>query len=121
MESQKKRRNIFQLSLICVVLIVVAGTIGFFSRNFIPYEIKTIEPSKFVETTTTEAPKTTVSIEQQFDVLGHTLGAAIGIIQEAPKFVFSFGSKLLSVMNEGNDADNPESNVFSVAGRKNSS
>lgn len=117
MESEKKRRNSLSLVLICVVLIVMAGTIGHLSRNWIPYEIQT---SKLVETTT-EAATTSTTTEHQFDVLEHTLGTAIGIIQEAPKFVFSFGSKLLSVLEESNSSgDSPDSNVFSMVGRKSS-
>lgn len=119
MEGYKNNDKVFQLVFICFVLIFIAGTVSYFSRNLIPYEIKVVETSKFTDTTT-ETPTTTTT-EKQFDVLEHTLGTAIGLIKEAPKFVFSFGSKLLSVLEESNsDADDPELNVFSVVGRKNS-
>jgi hypothetical protein len=116
MKSDKKISNIFSLILICVVLLVIAGTTGFLSRNWIPYEIKISEPLKFVQTSKTTSTTTT---QKPFDVVEHTIGTAMGLIKEAPQFVFSFGSKLFSILDENNsDADKPESNVFSVVGKK---
>lgn len=127
MEGSKK--SSFSLFLICVVLITIAGTTGYISKNFIPKEIDTAELNRSIETPKTEkaieTPKTEKATEtttqketldKQMEVLQSSLGTAINIIQEAPRFIFLMGSKLLSAHVEESTESN--SNIYSVVDQK---
>jgi hypothetical protein len=118
MSSEKKNeKRSFALILICVSLMATAGIIGYSSGNMIPVEIQMKEPEKLREVT--DVPTTSTTTENQVDVLKSSLDAAVGMIQEAPKFVFLFGSKLLSSLDENLRSENTtEDNVFSVVGSK---
>lgn len=62
-----------------------------------------------------------ISTENQINVFKSSLDTAIGMIQEAPRFVFLFGSHLLSSI-EGinkNEENTTEKNVFSSVKPKN--
>lgn len=107
MEGQQRKSSI-RLILICLVLITVAGTIALLSWNFIPREI-TVNSETLTETTTT-SPQ---SPEKQFDILQASLNSAVHVVQEAPRFFFILGSKLLAAHEGDNDA-NKTSNVYSV-------
>jgi hypothetical protein len=112
--DKKKEKKSFALILICVCLIATAGIIGYSSGSLIPVEIRMKEPERLQEVT---VPTTTT--ENQVDVLKSSLDAAVGMIQEAPKFVFLFGSKLLSSLDENlRSENNTDENVFSVVGSK---
>lgn len=114
---KKSESNSFALILICVLLISIAGIFGFSSKNIIPVEIDVYEPEKYSQTTELV---TTTSSENLINVLKTTFDSAVGIIQEAPKFVFSFGSKLLSSIDErlSFESNALESNVYSVVENK---
>lgn len=75
-------------------------------------EIKTTEPEYIFKTT--EVPQTSTT-EHQVDVLKSSLDVAIGLIKEAPKFIFLFGSKMFEAAVGSNESvSSTEANVFSV-------
>lgn len=102
------------------MLITIAGTTGYISKNFIPKEIDTAELNRSIETPKTEkATETTTqkeTLDKQMEVLQSSLGTAINIIQEAPRFIFLMGSKLLSAHVEKSTESN--SNIYSVVDQK---
>lgn len=111
MEGDKKK--VLIVVSICLVLIGVAGTIGYFSRQWIPEEIKPAAQSEKLVETTTAGP----TPREQFDLLNATLNTAYHVVQEAPRFFYLMGSKLLTAhVDDGN-----ESNVFSVVKKGNQS
>lgn len=102
-------KNLVAVFLICFVLLVAAGVIGFYSGNMMPREIKPaqVEPEKI----TAESTASTPTIDQQFDELQESVGALVNIVKEVPQFFYLMGTKIFSP-----ETVNPnEQNVFSVA------
>lgn len=105
MEGDKK--NSFALILICIVLISVAGAVGYFSRSLIPGEIKSPTQNENVIKATSVEP----SPEEQFDILKASLNTAAQIAQEAPRFFYLMGSKLLTPPEDTKNVSNVSSFV----------
>lgn len=108
MEGQ--RRNVSLVILIGFGLIAIAGLIGFWSKSWLPEEILTQEIKML---TGSEMTTERQAIEKQLDVFEASLTTLITITKEAPRFIFSFGSKLLAPPTVEDD-DKNDSNVFSV-------
>lgn len=98
-----KQKNSFAIILICIVLISVAGAFGYFSRGLIPEEIK---PPTLMENTSVEP-----STKEQFDILKDSLNTAVQIAQEAPRFFYLMGSKLLTSPEDNKNESNVSSFV----------
>lgn len=108
MEGQ--RRSVSLVILICFGFIAIAGLIGFWSKSWLPEEILTQEIKMLTAAEMTTERQT---IEKQLDVFEASLASLITITKEAPRFIFSFGSKILTPPTM-EDGDKIESNVFSV-------
>jgi hypothetical protein len=137
MEGQlKKKSKIWPAVLICLILILAAGAIGFYSKNFIPQEIKTESKlQRYIYnpeiTTTTSAPTTlqvsllegflagfaikmNFSTLQRLDLIEHSISKATNLLQEAPRFIFLMGSKILTAPFDDATAAERKTNVMSV-------